>query len=139
MRKKRDTAQALVDDLRKRIIDTTSERWETATAELELESSVQALDKAQKRMENKEKAMGAEKRHLLRTLIKSPFLTKKMNARALKIRIRERLIHSNILDLITRYSVKQNSTLMSSLKTLSNIEIQGSLNLRNGTTSSTMT
>lgn len=91
LRKSRDAAQALVDDLRKRIINTSSEPWEIATAELELESAIQALRKAQGKVTKTEDALGVDAKHQLRTLMKSPFLAKKMNARALKIRIRERL------------------------------------------------
>lgn len=65
--------------------------WETATAELELETAVQTLRKAEIRLKKKEEALGVTARQQLQHLIKSPFLTKKMNARALKTRIRERL------------------------------------------------
>lgn len=54
LHKKRDTAQAVVDDLQKRIIDTISEHWETATAELELELAIQVLDKAQNSQKQRE-------------------------------------------------------------------------------------
>ncbi|KAE9385763.1 hypothetical protein BT96DRAFT_1006754 [Gymnopus androsaceus JB14] len=62
-----------VKDLRKRIMDTSSAPWETATAELELETALQVLRKAEGKVKRKEDSLG------------------KMNARALKTRIRERL------------------------------------------------
>lgn len=110
LRKSRDAAQALVDDLQKRIINTSSEPWEAATAELELESAIQALHKAQGRVTKTEDALGVDAKHQLRRLVKSPFLSKRMNARALKIRIRERL-HSRKfeLDRLERSYHKQQS------------------------------
>lgn len=110
LRKSRDMAQAHVDDLRKRIIDTSSEPWEIATAELELESAIQALRKAQGRVTKKEDALGVDAKHQLRTLIKSPFLAKKMNAHALKIRIQEWLRSRKFeLDRLERSYRKQRS------------------------------
>ncbi|KAJ3743316.1 hypothetical protein EV360DRAFT_90237 [Lentinula raphanica] len=87
LRKSRDAAQDRVDDLRKRIIDMSSEAWDMATAELELDSALQDLRKAQNRVSKKENALGVDEKHQLRSLIKSPFLTKKMNARALKFEL----------------------------------------------------
>ncbi|KAJ3725332.1 hypothetical protein C8R42DRAFT_575807 [Lentinula raphanica] len=61
-------------------------------------------------MTKKESALGVDAKHQLRTLIKSPFLTKKMNARALKIRIRERLRSRKFeLDRLERSYRKQRS------------------------------
>ena len=65
LHKSQDAAQAHVDDLQKRIIDTSSEPWETATAELELESAIQALRKAQGRVTKKEVALGVDVKHQL--------------------------------------------------------------------------
>jgi hypothetical protein len=79
-----------VDELRKRIIDA-SEHWEIATAELELETALNVLSRANAKVSKKESTMGLTARQQLRHLLKSPFLSKKMNARALKTRIRERL------------------------------------------------
>lgn len=110
-------AQVLVDDLRKRIIDTSSEPWDAATAELELESAIQALRKAQARVVKKETTLGVDAKHQLRTLMKSPFLTKKMNACALKIRIRERLRSRKFeLDRLERSYRKQRSGKLFNIK-----------------------
>lgn len=110
-------AQALVDDLRKRIIDTSSEPWDAATAELELESAIQGLRKAQARVTKKENTMGVDAKHKLRTLLKSPFLAKRMNACALKIRIRERLRSRKFeLDRLERSYRKQRSGKLFNIK-----------------------
>ncbi|KAJ3764685.1 hypothetical protein FB446DRAFT_795852 [Lentinula raphanica] len=110
LRKARDVAQEHVDDLQRRIIDMSSETWDVATAELELQSAVETLRKAQRRVTKKEDALGVDAKHQLRSLIKSPFLTKKMNARALKMRIRERLRSRKFeLDRLERSYRKQQS------------------------------
>ncbi|KAJ3825201.1 hypothetical protein F5880DRAFT_1478695 [Lentinula raphanica] len=110
LRKARDAAQDHVDDLRKRIIDMSSESWDVATAELELQSAVDTLRRAQGRVTRKEDTLGVDAKHQLRSLIKSPFLTKKMNARALKMRIRERLRSRKFeLDRLERSYRKQRS------------------------------
>ncbi|KAE9391464.1 hypothetical protein BT96DRAFT_959544 [Gymnopus androsaceus JB14] len=110
LRKSRDVAADYVKDLRHRIIDRSSVPWETATAELELETAVQTLRKAEIRLKKKEEALGVTARQQLQHLIKSPFLTKKMNARALKTRIRERLRSRKFeLDRLERSFRKQRS------------------------------
>lgn len=110
LHKSRDAAQALLDNLWKRIIDTPSEPWEAATAELELESAIQALCKAQGRVAKKENTLGVDAKHQLWTLLKSPFLAKQMNTCALKIRICERLqLRKFELDRLERSYHKQQS------------------------------
>lgn len=110
MRKRRDVAQDYVSDLRKRIMDTTSVPWEIATAELELEGALQTLRKAEAKVKLKEDGLGVTAKQQLKHLIKSPFLTKKMNARALKTRIRERLRFRKFeLDRLERSYRKQRS------------------------------
>ncbi|KAJ3816384.1 hypothetical protein F5880DRAFT_1619395 [Lentinula raphanica] len=110
LRKSRDAAQDHVSSLRKRIIDMSSEPWDVATAELELESAMNALRKAQARVTKKENSLGIDEKHKLRSLMNSPFLTKRMNARALKIRIRERLRSRKFeLDRLERSYRKQRS------------------------------
>lgn len=110
LRKSRDAALDYVKDLRKRIMDTSSAPWETATAELELETALQVLRKAEGKVKRKEDSLGVTAKQQLRHLMKSPFLTKKMNARALKTRIRERLRSRKFeLDRLERSYRKQRS------------------------------
>jgi hypothetical protein len=110
LRKSRDAAQAHVDELRRRVIDVSSEHWEIATAELELEGALIILAKAKAKVTKKEIEMGVTARQQLRHLLKSPFLAKKMNARALKTRIRERLRTRKFeLDRLERSYRKQRS------------------------------
>ena len=88
LHKSRDAAQAHVDDLQHRIIEGNNQ-WEVATAELELGTAVEVLKKPKVNVAKKESTLGLLARHQLRSLLNSSFLAKKMNARALKIRIRE--------------------------------------------------
>ena len=110
LRKSRDAAQAHVDDLRQRIIEGSNNQWEVATAELELVTAMEVLKKAKVNVAKKENTLGVSEKHQLRSLLKSPFLAKKMNARALKIRIRERLRARKFeLDRLERSYRKQRS------------------------------
>lgn len=77
--------------MRQRLADSTSEPWELATFELDLETTLQKLRTAQHKVTKAESALDLGARKEICHLLNSPFLTKKMNARALKIRIRERL------------------------------------------------
>lgn len=124
LRKSRDMAQALVDDLRKRIIDTSTEPWDA------LESAIQGLRKAQAKVTKKENTLGVDAKHKLRTLLNSPFLAKKMNACALKIRIRERLRSRKFeLDRLERSYRKQRSGKLFNMKhDLSHLDIEQRIN-----------
>ncbi|KAF9059473.1 hypothetical protein BDP27DRAFT_1498308 [Rhodocollybia butyracea] len=88
LRKRR---QAHVDELGRQIIDVSSEHWEIATAELELDIALNVLNKVKAKVTKKESAMGVTAQQQLHCLLKSPFLAKKMNAWALKTRIGEHL------------------------------------------------
>lgn len=113
LRKSRDAAQAHVDKLRRRIIDVSSEQWEIVTAELALEAALNVLTKARAKVFKKEGAMGITARQELCDLLKSPFLAKKMNARALKTRIRECLRgHKFELDRLEQSYRKQQSGML---------------------------
>lgn len=102
-----------MDELRTRIVDVSSEHWEIATAELELETALTVLSRARARVSKKESAMGITARQQLHHLLKSPFLAKKMNARALKTRIRERLRARKFeLDRLERSYRKQRSGML---------------------------
>ncbi|KAE9387003.1 hypothetical protein BT96DRAFT_948710 [Gymnopus androsaceus JB14] len=89
LQKSRNAIQAHVDDLHKRLADPTSEPWEMATIELELETALKSLHKAHLKVTKKEDVLGVNAKNQLWHLINSPFLTKKMNACTLKTRIQE--------------------------------------------------
>lgn len=94
-------------------MDPSTESWEMAVAELELQTALQALRKAQGRVTTKESALGVEAKNQLRHLVNSAFLTKRMNARALKTRIRERLRSRKFeLDRLERSYRKQRSGML---------------------------
>lgn len=110
MRKNRDAVQAHVDDLRKRLADSTSESWEIVTLELELDMVLKSLRSAQSKVTKMDASLGVDERNALRHLVNSPFLTKRLNARALKTRIRERLRSRKFeLDRLERSYRKQRS------------------------------
>ncbi|KAE9388805.1 hypothetical protein BT96DRAFT_947343 [Gymnopus androsaceus JB14] len=65
LRKSRNTIQAHVDDLCKRLADPTSEPWEMATVELELETALKSLCKAHLKVTKKEDALGVNAKRIL--------------------------------------------------------------------------
>ncbi|KAJ3978579.1 hypothetical protein F5890DRAFT_1422496, partial [Lentinula detonsa] len=110
LRKSRDALQDQVERLQNKIIDTSTPGWEIATVELELASAKQSLRKAEGKVLKKEQALGMKQHQELRHLLNSPFLNKKMNARALKMRIRECLRSRKFeLDRLERSYRKQRS------------------------------
>lgn len=78
--------------------------------ELQLETAKMSLRKVESNLTKKEQALGVKQRQEFRHLLNSPFLNKKMNARALKMRIRERLRSRKFeLDRLERSYRKQRS------------------------------
>lgn len=91
LRKARDTLADSVKRLEQVITDLSAEPYEVASAELELEPLREKLEKTRKLLINKERAMGVEGRLQYQHLASSPFITHRMNARALKLRLRQKL------------------------------------------------
>ncbi|KAE9390216.1 hypothetical protein BT96DRAFT_946305 [Gymnopus androsaceus JB14] len=65
----RDAIQAHANDLRKRLADPTSESWEMATVELELEAALKSLCKAHLKVTKKEDVLGVNAKNQLWHLI----------------------------------------------------------------------
>ncbi|KAJ3739561.1 hypothetical protein DFH05DRAFT_1537978 [Lentinula detonsa] len=91
IRKSRDMLTEKVSHLREIIINPSTPTWDVATAELELQTAKESLSKVQAKLASKERALGERQRVQLRTLVKSTYINKRMNALALLTRIRERL------------------------------------------------
>ena len=91
MRKARDAQSDVVSALRKTISDIEAEPYEVTTAELELPEAVHKLEKCEATLKQQEKALGVEGRTQYRHLASSPFISARMNAKAVKLRLREKL------------------------------------------------
>lgn len=91
LRKARDILRDSIKDLQHILISRNSEPYEIAEAELELPGLRDKLDSTQKSLSLKERALGVEGKRRYNHLASSPFITDLMNARALKLRLRQRL------------------------------------------------
>jgi len=91
LRKARDTLQDSVKRLEDVITDLSAEPYEVAAAELELDPLREKLEKTQLLLAAKEHALGVQARTQYRHLASSPFIMHRMNARALKFRLRQKL------------------------------------------------
>ncbi|KAJ3709644.1 hypothetical protein DFJ43DRAFT_1162491 [Lentinula guzmanii] len=110
IRKSRDMLTEKVSHLREIIINPSTPTWDVATAELELQTAKESLSKVQAKLASKERALGERQRVQLRTLVKSTYINKRMNALALLTRIRERLRSRKFeLDRLERSYRKQRS------------------------------
>ncbi|KAJ3715448.1 hypothetical protein C8R42DRAFT_549560, partial [Lentinula raphanica] len=91
IRKARDTLRKSIKNLEDIIANPSSEPYEIAEAELELPLLQEKLINTQSALAAKEKALGVDGEKEYRHLASSPFVTDRMNARALKVRLRQRL------------------------------------------------
>lgn len=91
LRKARDTLRNSIKSLEAIIVNGSSEPYEIAEAEMELPDLHEKLEKTQKSLSLKERALGVEGKSRYVHLASSPFLADLMNARALKLRLRQRL------------------------------------------------
>ncbi|THU87648.1 hypothetical protein K435DRAFT_681343, partial [Dendrothele bispora CBS 962.96] len=87
-----DTLEAKISDLEAVILSRASEQYQTVAAHDELQKARQSRDEMRKRLFDKEKALGITEKRQLRNLKNDAFLTKRLNARALKERLRQKLI-----------------------------------------------
>lgn len=110
LRKSRDSFRDQVKTIQTIIADTATPDWQVITAELELESAKDSLRRAEGMVKNKEGKLGVNEKQKLEKLLQSPFLSKRMNALALKTRIREHLRNRKFdLDHLERSYRKQHS------------------------------
>ncbi|KAF8064953.1 hypothetical protein FPV67DRAFT_1671258 [Lyophyllum atratum] len=73
------------------ILDTDSAADMFAHAEIGLRQAREELTHTNTKIRTKEAALGVQARQRLQTLVDSPFIAARMNARALKVRLRDRL------------------------------------------------
>ncbi|KAJ7080149.1 hypothetical protein B0H15DRAFT_953635 [Mycena belliarum] len=86
------TRKTQVADLRREFLDAVmDEEPDAPLRKIAFESASEALAKAQSQLSNKEAALGVTERQSLNGLGKSQYMQLRMNARALKRRLRDRL------------------------------------------------
>ncbi|TFK71090.1 hypothetical protein BDN72DRAFT_870121 [Pluteus cervinus] len=91
LRTARDTLEKQLRKLQDCLIDSSADEYLQVTAQLEIPLVEEELAKAQARVQKQEALLGVGDRLKLSTLINSPFIQHCLNARALKIRLREKL------------------------------------------------
>ncbi|THU82373.1 hypothetical protein K435DRAFT_933946 [Dendrothele bispora CBS 962.96] len=97
-------------DLEDVLTSSSSSTYQQAMAVDDLEKAKESLQKAQEKLGRHERSLGIQERTQVKKLTKSPFLTKRMNARALKMRLWERLRARKFeLDRLERSFRKQHS------------------------------
>ena len=84
--------RARVCQLQRIISDTSSLDHEIVIAQSDLEKEEERLSKAEERVKAKERMFGVNERSQLDCLLKNKYAKMVMDARALKIRIRQKLI-----------------------------------------------
>lgn len=91
LQKARDFIESRVHKLEDTIINPEAEEYEVGDAEMRLGEAQHKLKRARAAVRQQEQALGVEARVQLEKLINSPFIAAQMNARALKLRLREKL------------------------------------------------
>ncbi|RDB26796.1 hypothetical protein Hypma_005259 [Hypsizygus marmoreus] len=91
LRKARDIHKKRVEELEAVIVDPTTDAETFVDAELRLDDARAALEHANANVHAKERALGVDSHAELLRLVNSPFITARMNARAVKTRLREKL------------------------------------------------
>ncbi|KAF8957681.1 hypothetical protein BDZ97DRAFT_1669429 [Flammula alnicola] len=91
LRKARDILKGQVHKLEDVISDDLSEDYAIAEAELRLPEVRERFEKAAAQVKAAENGLGVDERAKLKQLANNPFISTRMNTRALKIRLRERL------------------------------------------------
>lgn len=86
------TRQAKLRELRNKFLEAVDENDPDAEFyQVELDAATEAVAKAQQKLSNKEKALGVKQHQALKKLSTSEYIRLRMNARALKRRLRNRL------------------------------------------------
>ncbi|THV01542.1 hypothetical protein K435DRAFT_655068 [Dendrothele bispora CBS 962.96] len=91
LRKNVEVLENRVRDLEILMTSEQSTSYQRAMAEDDLLKAKSELKKARQKSSRQESSLGFSERQELKHLMNSPFLTKRMNARSIKIRLRERL------------------------------------------------
>lgn len=91
LRVSRDTIRSRIRELQNLIADPTSADYEVAIAESDLKKDEERLARITVLVKSKERALGIDGRRALDRLMNDPYINDRMNARALKIHIRQKL------------------------------------------------
>lgn len=91
LRKARDILKNRIRELEDTIADELSEDYAIAEAELSLPEARARFENSVGQVQAAEQALGVNDRAKLKRLVNDPFISARMNARALKIRLREKL------------------------------------------------
>ncbi|KAK7446014.1 hypothetical protein VKT23_014637 [Stygiomarasmius scandens] len=86
-----DVWEKRIADLENAILSKTSERYQTVTAYDDLIKARKSRDEAQARLSQKEHSLGTSDKAELRKLMNDPYTTKRLNALAVKTRLRQKL------------------------------------------------
>ncbi|THU97086.1 hypothetical protein K435DRAFT_857890 [Dendrothele bispora CBS 962.96] len=108
LRKSKKTLEKRLKYLQDIISDPDTANYDVATAEIELPDILDRLEKTALNVKKKERALGANERTQLHHWVKSQYINKCMNARAILTRLRERLRSRKFeLDRVERSCRKQ--------------------------------
>lgn len=91
LRNARNAAEREIARLELVMVDAESDFLEVESAEERVEALKASSAKTLVQLRMKERALGVQEQEDVRKLMKSPYIQKRMNARALKIRIRDLL------------------------------------------------
>ncbi|KAK7456327.1 hypothetical protein VKT23_010574 [Stygiomarasmius scandens] len=86
-----DVLEKRIADLENVILSKTSERYQTVTAYDDLMKARKSRDDARARLSAKERSLGTSDKVELRKLMNDPYMTKRLNALAVKTRLRQKL------------------------------------------------
>ncbi|KAK7435306.1 hypothetical protein VKT23_019751 [Stygiomarasmius scandens] len=86
-----DVLEKKISDLENVILSKTAERYQTVTAYEELMKARKARDEARIKLSQKERSLGTSDKIELWKLINDPYITKRLNALAVKTRLRQKL------------------------------------------------
>ncbi|KAK7441208.1 hypothetical protein VKT23_016689 [Stygiomarasmius scandens] len=126
-----DILEKKISDLENVILSKTAERYQTVTVYEELMKARKARDKARIKLSQKERSLGTSDKIELRKLINDPYITKRLNALAVKTRLRQKLEARNEVKLHdhTRDSVQRRDPSILALATKYNNLCDGILDL----------
>lgn len=91
LRDNRDVKRRRVRDLEETIVSPLAQRFEVVAAQSALEEAINMRDKAEAAVGQAEQKLGVHALVQLRQLLNNPFIIARMNALAVKLRLRERL------------------------------------------------
>ncbi|KAK7438566.1 hypothetical protein VKT23_017901 [Stygiomarasmius scandens] len=108
LRQSKKTLEKRLKYLQDITCDPDSADYDVATAEVELPQTLDRLKTTREKLAKKEQALGANEKTQLHHWVKSQYVTKSMNARAILTRLRERLRSQKFeLDRVERSCRKQ--------------------------------